>query len=82
MTDTNPLANVEAEHGFIFGNPDGQTAAGPMIAALVCVNPICQNRGEHIAVTADTVLPIHCGCCFTELMPNPEATPDISRPIL
>lgn len=35
----------------------------PVVAAVVCTAPTCARRGQHHAVHADTVQPVHCGGC-------------------
>lgn len=58
------LSEIEAQHGFVFGNPDGDKGAGaPAVAALVCNGARCPHRGRHVQIHADTVLPLHCGGC-------------------
>lgn len=62
------LAEIEAQHGFVFGNPDGDTGdSAPVVAQLVCNGPKCSHRGSFVPVHADTVLPVHCGGCGTVL---------------
>lgn len=46
---------------------DPPSANAPMVAAVVCPNPACDRRGQHHAVHADTVQPVHCGGCGTVL---------------
>lgn len=68
MTKAADLAAIEATHGFTFGNPDGDTGAGTApVAALVCANPACGRRGQHVQIHEDTVLPVHCGGCHAVL---------------
>lgn len=62
-----PLQHVEAELGFTFGG-DGESANAAEVAALVCTQPTCPNRGNHLAVHADTPLPVHCGGCSAVLL--------------
>lgn len=38
---------------------------------LTCPNPACARHGDHTTWHDDTVLPIHCGGCGRELIPNP-----------
>lgn len=62
------LAEIEAEHGFVFGNPDGDTGdQAPVVAQLVCNAPTCTHRGSFVPIHADTVTPVHCGGCGTVL---------------
>lgn len=69
-TELTPLQQIEGDNGFTFGNPD-QPKNGTPLAALVCTNPTCPNRGQHIEAYADTVLPIRCGGCATTLLESP-----------
>lgn len=56
------LLAVEAEHGFVFGLPDGyDTADAPQIASVSCSTPGCSNLNRQYAVHADTILPLMCG---------------------
>lgn len=57
----NPLAAVEAAHGFTFGG--SHTGPGRPVAAVVCTAPGCRHRGQHVQIHDDTVLPVHCGGC-------------------
>lgn len=63
----NPLADVEAAHGFVFGNPDAETGPGKPLAVLVCTQPTCGQRKQHVQIHDDTVLPVRCGGCGTVL---------------
>ena len=63
MTD-NPLADIEAEHGFIFGTPDDyETADAPADKVLICASQDCAQQNRQVALHADTILPIFCGSC-------------------
>jgi hypothetical protein len=81
--NTPDLSPVEEAYGFVFGDPTGEARtahADPtvtQVAAVVCMNPDCPDR-SHIAVHSDTTLPVHCGTCFTVLVQDPNAGPDMS----
>lgn len=60
----NPLAAVEEAHGFTFGGGPKPTGH---VAALICTQPTCDRRGQHVPIHDDTVLPVHCGGCYTVL---------------
>ncbi|WP_136642482.1 hypothetical protein [Subtercola vilae] len=62
-----PLEQLEAEHGFTFGG-DGESAGANAVSTLVCTQPKCPNRNQHVAIHADTPLPVHCGSCNTILL--------------
>ena len=63
MTD-NPLADVEAEHGFTFGTPDDyETAGAPSDKTLICSTNDCSAQNRQVALHVDTVLPVYCGGC-------------------
>lgn len=62
--DDNPLADIEAEHGFTFGTPEGyETAEAVSDKTLICATLDCPQQNRQVAVHVDTVLPIHCGGC-------------------
>ena len=70
-----PLEDIEKEHGFTFGGSD-RGANAPATLALVCQNLTCPNRGKHVQLHADTVLPINCGGCGQTLhCDHPSRTP-------
>lgn len=48
-------------------NGDPPTANAPVLAHLICTKPTCTNRGQQVTVHEDTVLPVHCGACFSVL---------------
>jgi hypothetical protein len=57
------VLEVEAAHGFVFGNPDGERGPGRHVAAVACSTPTCERQGRLHQVHDDTVLPVHCGAC-------------------
>lgn len=80
MTKPADLSAIEAEHGFTFGNPDGDTgAAAAPVAALVCTAPTCARRGQHVQIHDDTVLPVHCGGCSAVLHCNHDIGTTVRR---
>ncbi len=56
------LTALEEQHGFTFGG-DHTTDGAPATLALVCTNLRCPNRGQHVQLHADSVLPATCGGC-------------------
>ena len=78
MTD-NPLADVEAEHGFTFGTPDDhETANAPSDKTLICSNKDCPAQNRQVPLHADTVLPVYCGACGQVLHCDHEWVTDIT----
>lgn len=83
-----PLAEIEAAHGFVFGNPDSDTGqAAPLLAALVCNANIgpgqpCPHRGQFVQIHADTTLPVRCGGCGTVLHCDHEHETTVIAPTL
>lgn len=84
------LADIEAQHGFVFGTPDDHASehAAPA-ATLSCSNPKCKNRGMPIVIHEDTIRPVHCGgltrddvACHAVLLEAEQASEDVSRVIL
>lgn len=67
---------VESEYGFTFGGP-AETGPGRPVAAAVCTNPTCGQRGRHVQILDDTVQPVHCGGCAAVL--HCDHQPEISR---
>lgn len=69
LTDMTDLERVELEHGFQFGTGTDPTSdQAPPSAALVCTNPECPNRNQHVQINTDTILPVRCGNCSTVLL--------------
>ena len=63
MSD-NPLADIEAEHGFVFGLPDDhETASAPSDKTLICSTSDCDAQNRQVPLHTDTVLPVYCGSC-------------------
>lgn len=64
------LEQIERDNGFTFGTPNQttETAGAPPSAALVCTNPECPNRNQHVQINTDTILPIRCGACSQVLL--------------
>lgn len=75
------LATVEAQHGFVFGDPDDEAKRARQgkhrIAVVQCNNPNCADRTQF-EVFEDTELPVKCGACFNTLVADPNATADSS----
>jgi hypothetical protein len=57
------LLAVENEHGFVFGNPDGERGPGRPTVAAVCSTAGCDRQGRLVQLHEDTVQPAHCGSC-------------------
>ncbi len=86
------LVQIEAQHGFTFGNPADDTGNNANRYALVtCSNPTCDQRGVMVSIHDDTTRPVHCGgtaknihgepvACYTELLPTETPNPDASIP--
>lgn len=60
------LEQLELLHGFTFGGADAGAGADA-VATLVCTNPKCGNKNQHLAIHADTALPVYCGSCSAVL---------------
>ncbi len=58
------LLAVEAEHGFVFGAPEGHDNAGGVRSlSVVCTNKDCDRVNRPTDLHDDTVLPVACGGC-------------------
>jgi uncharacterized repeat protein (TIGR04076 family) len=59
------LADVETQHGFVFGG--GPAVSGQPVAVVQCVTPTCKHRNQQVQVFEDHATPVHCGGCSTVL---------------
>ena len=90
MPKRSRLADIEAQHGFVFGTPDDhETAHAAPAATLSCSNPKCKNRGMPVVIHEDTIRPVHCGgltrdghACHAVLLEGDAPQDDVSRVIL
>jgi hypothetical protein len=80
---TPDLGPIEEAYGFVFGDPTGEARtahADPtvtQVGSVICMNPNCPDH-SHVAIYSDTTLPVHCGTCYTPLVQDPNAAPDLS----
>ncbi len=56
------IERAEAEHGFKFGGGEPLAMHNATIA-VICSNPRCERRTQHVQLHADTAMPVHCGGC-------------------
>lgn len=73
------LAEIEEEHGFVFGVPDDDPSHGQKRARVMkhlkCSTPGCARADERVDATPihhDTALPVICGECGAVLLCNHE----------
>lgn len=80
MTKKNPLADLEAEHGFTFGHPaEGiENAKAARYAVAACRNPDCSSMNHQVQVYDDTIQPVTCGECGSLIFCDHTNTEDVT----